>query len=59
MLRNVYDDLVERKLWPVALILVVALIAIPVVLSKPASESTPAPAPADPDGAAPARRGRR
>jgi hypothetical protein len=38
--RNVFDDMVERKLWPVGLILLVALIAIPVVLSKPASEST-------------------
>jgi hypothetical protein len=38
--RDVFDDMVERKLWPVALILLVALIAIPVVLAKPASEST-------------------
>ena len=45
MVRSVFQDLVEKRLWPVALAMVVALIAIPVVLSKPAS-STPAPAPA-------------
>jgi len=38
--RNIFDDLVERKLWPVALILLVALIAIPVLLAKPSSKST-------------------
>lgn len=31
-LRNVIRDLVERKLWPVALVLLVALVAVPVVL---------------------------
>jgi hypothetical protein len=38
--RDLFDEMVERKLWPVALILLVALIAIPVLLSKPASNST-------------------
>jgi hypothetical protein len=41
--RDLFDDMVERKLWPVALILLVALIAIPVLLSKPASEPAPLP----------------
>jgi hypothetical protein len=31
-LRNVLHDLVEKKLWPVAIALVVALVAVPVVL---------------------------
>lgn len=36
-MRNVFQDLVERRLWPVALVLVLALVAIPVLLSHPAS----------------------
>ena len=58
-LRNVFQDLVERRLWPIALVLVVALIAIPVLLSSPASDTagtstTPAPpvAPATGSGGA-------
>jgi hypothetical protein len=31
-LRNVLHDLVEKKLWPVAVLLVVALVAVPIVL---------------------------
>ena len=38
-LRTVFQDLVERRLWPVALVLVVALIAIPVLLWSPASDT--------------------
>jgi len=41
-LRNIYEDLVDRRLWPVAIVLVLALIAIPVVLAKPASSPAPA-----------------
>ncbi len=41
--RNVWKDLVERRLWPVALVLVVALVAIPVVLAKPAPQVPVAP----------------
>ncbi|HZV75715.1 MAG TPA: hypothetical protein VFF79_18550 [Conexibacter sp.] len=33
-LRDVWDELVERRLWPVALLLVVALVAVPVALTK-------------------------
>jgi hypothetical protein len=42
--RNIASDLVERRLWPVALVLVAAVIAIPVLLIKPASHAT-APSP--------------
>jgi hypothetical protein len=46
-LRGLWDELVERRLWPLALALVVALVAVPVLLSKPAKPATPiAPAPA-------------
>ena len=40
---NIWKDLVERRLWPVALVLVVALVAIPVVLAKPAVQGPTAP----------------
>lgn len=40
-LRNVYEDLVDRRLWPVAVVLLLALIAIPVVLANPASSPAP------------------
>jgi hypothetical protein len=38
-LKTVFQDLVERRLWPVALVLVIALVAIPVLLSNPASDT--------------------
>jgi hypothetical protein len=41
--RNLWKDLVERRLWPVALVLVLALVAIPVVLAKPAPQVPVAP----------------
>ncbi len=47
MMRSVFEDLVEKRLWPVAAALVIALVAIPVLLSKPAG-SAPAPTPATP-----------
>ena len=37
-----FKQLVERKLWPIALLLVAALVAVPFLLSKPA-EDTPLP----------------
>ena len=46
--RSTLDDLVEKRLWPVAVGLAVALIAIPLLLSKPAGNSEPAPAAATP-----------
>jgi len=42
-LTALWDDLVERRLWPLALALVVALIAVPVLLAKPAKKATPLP----------------
>jgi len=46
-LRNLLNELIERRLWPVALLLVLALVAVPLLLSKPAASSddaTPASA---------------
>ena len=46
--RHLFQDLVEKRLWPVALGLVVALVAVPVILSKPGGETaaeSPAPNP--------------
>lgn len=42
LITQTFRSLVERKLWPVALVLVVALVAVPVVLSK--APTTPPPA---------------
>lgn len=44
LLRAIRDDLVEKRLWPVALILVAALVALPVLVSRGA-EPTAAPLP--------------
>jgi hypothetical protein len=40
--RNIWADLVDKRLWPVALVLVAAVIAVPVLLTKSAP-SAPAP----------------
>jgi hypothetical protein len=48
VLTQTWRQLVRRRLWPVALLLVAALVAVPVVLAKPA---TPGPAPAAADAA--------
>ena len=42
-LLEIWSDLKEKRLWPVAALLVVALVAVPLVLAKPAEEA-PAPA---------------
>ena len=42
LVRNLYADLVEKRLWPVAAALLVALVAIPVLVAKPAGESSSA-----------------
>lgn len=39
-LRSIRDDLVEKRLWPVALILVAALVALPVLVGRGAGPST-------------------
>jgi hypothetical protein len=44
-LRNLVRDLVERRLWPVALVLVAALVAVPVVLGRGGPQEAPAPLP--------------
>jgi hypothetical protein len=51
-LRDIWTDLVDKRLWPVAAALLVALVAIPVVLMKPATAPKPAPAPMADVGAA-------
>jgi hypothetical protein len=38
-LRNVLHDLIEKRLWPVAIALVVALIAVPIVLGGSSSDA--------------------
>jgi hypothetical protein len=43
-LLDLWHDLKEKRLWPVAVVLLVALVAVPVLLAKPADEA-PAPAP--------------
>lgn len=51
-LRNLLNELVERRLWPVALLLVLALVAVPLLLSKPAPSSDEiTPASTTPTGA--------
>jgi hypothetical protein len=42
--RNLINDLVDRRLWPVALALVAALVAVPVMLGGGSSASTSSPA---------------
>lgn len=42
-LSDLWADLREKRLWPVALLLLVALVAVPIVLAKPDAEPAPAP----------------
>lgn len=56
LLRAVRDDLVEKKLWPVAVALLLALVALPVLLTR-GGEAAPAPPVPDPALAAPAVEG--
>lgn len=45
LLKSLYADLVEKRLLPVAAVLLIALVAVPVLLAKPAGEpSSGAPA---------------
>lgn len=46
-LRAIRDDLVEKKLWPVAVALLLALVAIPVLLTR-GGDAAPAPPLPDP-----------
>ncbi len=43
-LRNIGADLVEKRLWPLAVALLVGLVAVPTLLAKSASKTTAAPA---------------
>jgi hypothetical protein len=45
MLERVISDLRERKLWPVAIVLLVATVAVPFVLAKSPASPPPPPAP--------------
>ena len=47
---DLWSDLRAKRMWPVAMVLLLALIAVPLVLSKPSKEPavvTPAPAPTE------------
>ena len=50
-LRNTARELVEKRLWPIAALLVVALIAIPVLFKRPAPAALEAASPATATGA--------
>jgi hypothetical protein len=41
--RTTIDDLIQKRLWPVAAVLLVALVAIPVLLANPADEQPASP----------------
>jgi hypothetical protein len=41
VLQNIWHDLVEKKLWPVAALLVVLIVAVPVALGKPGEVPAP------------------
>jgi hypothetical protein len=42
-LLDLWQDLQAKRLWPVAAVLVLALVAVPVVLSKSSEAPPPAP----------------
>jgi len=48
LVTDVWYDLREKRLWPVAVALLIALIALPIVLVKPASEKTTVPTAVEP-----------
>ncbi len=41
---DLWHDLREKRLWPVAVLLLAALVAVPVLLAKPADDPSPPPA---------------
>jgi hypothetical protein len=49
---SILRDLRERRLWPVALVLLAALVAVPVMLSKPGQAAAPPAAPTPPSATA-------
>jgi hypothetical protein len=44
-LLDLWQDLREKRLWPVAVVLLLGLIAVPVLLAKPAEDPGPPPVP--------------
>jgi hypothetical protein len=48
IITDTWRQIVERRLWPIALLLVGALVAVPVLLAKSPSPAAPAPAVAAP-----------
>jgi len=42
-LLDLWHDLKEKRLWPVAVVLLAGLVAVPVLLAKPADKPAPAP----------------
>jgi hypothetical protein len=54
VLQAIWSDLREKRLWPVAVALLVAIVAVPVVLAKSAGPSSPPPSPT-PGGANPSQ----
>jgi hypothetical protein len=57
LLLELWYDLLEKRLWPVAAVLLVGLVAVPVVLSKPAEQPPAAPSSSAASTPAPKERG--
>jgi hypothetical protein len=53
-LRNLVNELVERRLWPVVVLLVLGLVAVPLLLSKPTASTDEGTPPATAPAQAPA-----
>jgi len=47
-LLDVWNDLRAKRIWPVAIVLLAALVAVPILLAKPAEDPAPPPAAAVP-----------
>jgi hypothetical protein len=43
-IRGVLRDLVERKLWPIAVLLLAAAVAVPMYLGRTSADDAPVPA---------------
>jgi len=51
VLLDIWNDLREKRLWPVAVALLIGLVAVPFLLAKPAEEAQPAPLASNPEPA--------
>lgn len=49
VLQNIWHDLIEKKLWPIAALLVVLIVAVPVALGKPGETPPPLAPPVSAD----------